>query len=317
MGTGYAAKVRAEAFKTDPRSTVIAIAGHTPDKTAQLSQTVEADAVDQWQHLVERPDIDVVVISTINRDHEAIARAALNANKHVVMEYPLALNAQAADSLIELAIAQNRLLHVEHIELLSGIHTAAQEALPKIGTPSYVRYSNINPQQPAPLKWTYHPDLFGFPLIGALSRVSRLTDLFGAVAQVSCQERYWDSDETGAYRACLCSAQLTFTSGLVADLVYGKGEAFWKGDRILVIEGTQGAVVIDGEDGQLIGPEGAVPLTVGSRRGLFARDTAMVLDHLTQGTPLYTTPHASLYALRIAEAAHQAAQTNTIVSIPT
>ena len=54
---------------------------------------------------------------------------------------------------------------------------------------------------------------------------------------------------------------------------------------------------------------------IGSRRGLFAKDTAMVLDHLTNGTPLYVTPEASLYTLKVADAAKQSAETGDAVEI--
>ncbi|MFM6005605.1 MAG: Gfo/Idh/MocA family oxidoreductase, partial [Sphaerospermopsis kisseleviana] len=38
VGTGYAAKLRAEALKQDPRTQLVAIAGHTLEKTAALAQ---------------------------------------------------------------------------------------------------------------------------------------------------------------------------------------------------------------------------------------------------------------------------------------
>ncbi|MGL4617627.1 MAG: Gfo/Idh/MocA family oxidoreductase, partial [Chroococcidiopsis sp.] len=52
VGTGYAAKLRAESFGRDERSRVVAITGHTPEKTATFSQTYQAQAVDSWQQLV-------------------------------------------------------------------------------------------------------------------------------------------------------------------------------------------------------------------------------------------------------------------------
>ena len=54
---------------------------------------------------------------------------------------------------------------------------------------------------------------------------------------------------------------------------------------------------------------------IGSRRGLFAKDIAMVLDHLTIGTPLYVTPEASLYSLKVADAAQQSAASGNTIKI--
>ncbi|HEY9641124.1 MAG TPA: Gfo/Idh/MocA family oxidoreductase [Coleofasciculaceae cyanobacterium] len=315
VGTGYAAKVRAEALQADARSHLVAVAGHTPETTQAFSQTYQAEAVAAWEDLVARADLDLIVICNVNRDHGAIAHAALQTGKHVVVEYPLSLEVSEAETLIQLAARQGKLLHVEHIELLSGIHLAIKEQMAAIGTPFYVRYTSLNPQHPAPQKWTYHRQLFGFPLIGALSRLHRLTDLFGQVSSVSCQARFWENAPSDFYTTCICTAQLRFVSGLVAEVIYGKGEALWQGDRTLHIHGERGALLVDGEQGKLVTAQETLELNLGSRRGLFAKDTDMVLDYLTTGAPLYITPERSLQSLRVADAARRSAETGQTIEL--
>jgi biliverdin reductase len=316
VGTGYAAKLRAETLNTDPRAELVAVVGHTPEKAAAFSQAVGAERIASWSDLVSRADVDLIMISNINREHGAIARAALQTGKHVVVEYPLALEVEVATELVTLAQTQGKLLHVEHIELLGGVHQALIQSLPAIGAVFYARYATINPQHPAPQKWTYHPDLFGFPLIGALSRLHRLVDLFGRVQSVSCQVRYWRTNAADPhYQTCLCTAQLRFQSGLVAEVTYGKGEAFWQPSRIFEVQGETGALVFDGEQGSLIQGDQPQAIEVGSRRGLFAKDTTMVLDHLTEGKPLYITPEASLYTLKVADAARRSAETGQTIQL--
>ncbi|MEB3336052.1 MAG: Gfo/Idh/MocA family oxidoreductase, partial [Leptolyngbyaceae bacterium] len=319
VGTGYAAKLRAETIQADPRSRLIAVAGHTLEKTTAFSLTYEAEPLDSWRALVERPDLDLVIVANINRDHGAIARAALQAGKHVVVEYPLSLEVAEAESLIDLATTQGKLLHVEHIELLSGIHQALKQALPEVGTAFYARYATITPQHPAPERWTYHTEQFGFPLIAALSRIHRLTDIFGPVASVSCQNQVWPTVATSSspyYKACICSAQLRFKTNLIADVVYGKGETFWQASRILEIQGDRGALIFDGDQGILIQGEQTLPIDTGSRRGLFAKDTGMILDHLLNQAPLYVRPQASLEALKVADAARRSAETGQTILMP-
>ena len=312
VGTGFVAKLRAEALQTDSRSRLVAVSGHTPEKTQEFARTHEAIALDSWQQLVEHPDLDLVVICTINRDHGAIAQAALEAGKHVVVEYPLSLDPVEAESLIALAEAQGKLLHVEHIELLGGLHQALRQALPEIGNPFYARYITIMPQHPAPKRWTYHPEQFGFPFSGALSRIQRFTDLFGDVTTVSCQSRFWEAADY--YRACLCTTQLRFTNNLIAEVTYGKGEVFWQGLRDFEVHGEQGTLVFEGDQGSLIRGEERIPIEVGGRRGLFGKDTGMVLDYLVEGKPLYVSAAASLYALKVADAARQSADMGEAIS---
>lgn len=312
VGTGYAAKLRAETFQKDERSQVVAIVGHTPEKTQEFARTYQAEALTSWVDLVQA-DVDLVVISNVNKEHGAIATAALQNNKHVVVEYPLALDVTEAENIVTLARDRDKTLHVEHIELLGGLHQALKQNLPTIGEVFYARYATVTPQHPAPHKWTYHKDLFGFPLIAALSRLHRLTDLFGEVASVRCQNRYWGEGEF--YQACLCTAQLQFTSGVIADVTYGKGETLWQDERKFEIHGEKGGLIFDGDAGNLVQAEQTTPIELGSRRGLFAKDTEMVLNHVLTGTDMYVTPTASLYALKVADAARRSALTGKTVFI--
>ncbi|MEH2369488.1 Gfo/Idh/MocA family protein [Nostoc sp.] len=308
VGTGYAAKFRAEALLHDERSHIVAVVGHTREKTETFAREYQIEVLNTWQELVEREDIDLVAISTINRDHGAIARAALTNGKHVIVEYPLSLDVFEAEELIALAKAQQKLLHVEHLELLGGLHQALKQNLDKVGEVFYVRYSTINPQNPAPRKWTYNHEFFGFPLIGALSRLHRLIDLFGTVFTVNCHQRYWEI-EPEYYRTCFCTSELSFNSGLLAQVVYGKGESIWQSERKFEVHGEKGGLIFDGDTGIFVQPGETTPIEVGPRRGLFAKDTSMVLDHLFDGTPLYVTPEESLYTLKVADTAQRAAQT--------
>ncbi|MBW4642485.1 MAG: Gfo/Idh/MocA family oxidoreductase [Goleter apudmare HA4340-LM2] len=314
VGTGNAAKLRAEALLHDQRSHLVAVAGYKPEKTQTFAQNYQLEVVDTWQQLVERADLDLVVISTVNSDHSAIARAALTQGKHVVVEYPLAFDVVEAEALIALAKAQNKLLHVEHIELLGGLHQAVKQNLAKVGEIFYVRYSTVNPQNPAPRKWTYNHQLFGFPLMGALSRLHRLTDLFGKVFTVNCHQRYWER-EPEYYQTSFCIAQLSFTSGLLAQVVYGKGETLWQSERKFEVHGENGGLIFDGDTGFFIQGGETTPIEIGTRRGSFAKDTSMVLDHIFDGTPLYVTPEESLYTLKVAEAAKRAAESGLTIFV--
>jgi biliverdin reductase len=316
VGTGYAARLRAETLQTCLQASLVAVAGHTPEKTQEFCQIHGAEAVDSWTRLIQDFSLDLLIICTINRDHGTIARTALQAGIHVIVEYPLSLDVFEAEALIALAKSQNKLLHVEHIELMGGVHQALKASLPQIGKAFYARYVTTKPERPAPQRWTYHPDLFGFPIIGALSRLHRLIDLFGKVATVSCQARYWQLEQSSPYYvACLCTTQLRFQNGLIAEVTYSKGETFWQAERRFEVQGEQGAVIIDGDQGTLVRADGNQAIEIGGRRGLFARDTEMVIAHLLKGDPLYVTPEESLYTLEVADAARRSADTGQTVEI--
>jgi predicted dehydrogenase len=62
--------------------------------------------------LLAQPDLDLIVISTPPATHFELARQALEANKHVVLDKPFVATSDEARQLIELARARKRVLSV-------------------------------------------------------------------------------------------------------------------------------------------------------------------------------------------------------------
>lgn len=315
VGTGFAAKLRAQTLATEIRTQLVAVAGRNSSRTAEFAASVNIPTATDWQTLVAMPDIDLVIVSTINGGRGEILRAAMAVGKHVIVEYPISLDPQEAAALIDLAAAKKVLLHVEHIELLGGLHQTMREWLIRLGEVHYARYSTIVTQRPAPQKWTFNRTEFGFPLSGALSRLHRFTDLFGSIERVNCHNHYWGG--TGDYyQTCLCTAQLRFkNSNAIGEVVYGKGEGLWQDSRKFEVHGENGALIFDGDAGVFIQADRQTPIDLGARQGLFAKDLAFVLDHLLEGKPNYVTPAASLATLQVADAARISAETRRTVVV--
>jgi scyllo-inositol 2-dehydrogenase (NADP+) len=92
----------------------------------ELSATAgSADAAD----LIASPAIDLVVIATPNESHAPLARAALEAGKHVVIDKPFALYSGEADELIDLARARGRMLTVFHNRRWDGDFLTVKKVL--------------------------------------------------------------------------------------------------------------------------------------------------------------------------------------------
>lgn len=64
--------------------------------------------------LIADPAIDLIVISTPNHSHHPLAKAALEAGKHVVIDKPFTVTLDEADDLIALAREKGRLLTIFH-----------------------------------------------------------------------------------------------------------------------------------------------------------------------------------------------------------
>ncbi len=91
---------------------------------ARLQQWAErypmARAVRDFDRLLEDPALDAVMLATPVRTHYPLARAALQAGKHVFVEKPLARTAQEAQDLVQLAESQGLILMVGHVFLYNA-----------------------------------------------------------------------------------------------------------------------------------------------------------------------------------------------------
>jgi predicted dehydrogenase len=78
-------------------------------KTASIQQT---EWTQDWQAVTGYPEIDAVVVATVNKSLLPIARAALQSGKHVLCEKPLGRNAWEAKEMVDTAQKANRVLKV-------------------------------------------------------------------------------------------------------------------------------------------------------------------------------------------------------------
>lgn len=70
--------------------------------------------VPDGMHIIDDPEIDLVIVTSPNTDHFHWAREALLAGKHVVVEKPFTVNVEEADELLEIARRQKKILTVYH-----------------------------------------------------------------------------------------------------------------------------------------------------------------------------------------------------------
>lgn len=73
-----------------------------------------AHVVQDFQDLISDKDIDLIVITTPNHLHFPLAKQALEAGKHVVVEKPFTTNSKDAAKLIALSKKHKRVLSVNH-----------------------------------------------------------------------------------------------------------------------------------------------------------------------------------------------------------
>ena len=73
-----------------------------------------------YAEVIERPDIDIVVIATPVSTHHEIAKRALENGKHVFIEKPMTSSVAEAEELINIAEQKNLKLFVDHTFIYTG-----------------------------------------------------------------------------------------------------------------------------------------------------------------------------------------------------
>jgi predicted dehydrogenase len=229
-----------------------------------------------FRDALARADIDAVAISTENADHESRVRAALDADKHVLCDYPLAFTAAAARGLFEQARTKQKVLHVEQIALLTGAHREARRLLEELGRLVEGSFSFTAGWSPAEAD----PSRSGpFPLL-VESRLLQIHDLFGPMRAESIR---WEAAPAGA----VFEADLRFE---------GDGRLRFTERRAPGLPRRR-ALAARCEKGSLTWPQEA------PSGKLFAEDLAVFRDRVLLGSPSYYREEDLLDVLEILDSA--------------
>jgi predicted dehydrogenase len=115
IGYGYWGPNLVRNFAAGPRTRVVAIAEASAARRQAAAITVpHIRCVADAAAVIADPEVDAVVIATPIFSHYPLARAALDAGKHVLVEKPLTPSVAEAEELAALATRAGRVLMVDH-----------------------------------------------------------------------------------------------------------------------------------------------------------------------------------------------------------
>ena len=113
VGLGFAGTTALDAFSSLPGVEVVALAGQEQPRLDELAESrAVPNRYHDWEDLVARDDLDIVSIGVPNHLHAPIGIAALRSGKHVFCEKPLAPTGELAQSMVDAAVAADRVLEV-------------------------------------------------------------------------------------------------------------------------------------------------------------------------------------------------------------
>jgi predicted dehydrogenase len=205
------------------------------------------------QALVESQDVDIVVVLTPMLTHAALARSALLAGKHVLVEKPLATTLENAAELVELAGRSKGHLVCAPFTCLSptfqaiGCHIARGDVGAIVSARS--RYGWAGPDWS---EWFYKPG--GGPIFDlAVYNITTLTGWLGPVKQVGAMigtaipEREINGRRVRVETEDNAQLLLDFGSARLAVITAGFTIQQYRGPAI-ELYGTEGTIQLLGDD---------------------------------------------------------------------
>ena len=147
IGCGYWGPNLVRNFARHPQSQVEAVCDLRYERAMRVGTEYRIPTVtDRAEEVLKAPDIDLVVIATPSFTHFELAKAAIEAGKHVLVMKPLATQTDHAEELCRLAERRGILLAVDHTFVFTGAVRKMKEliAAGEIGDLYYFDSVRIN-----------------------------------------------------------------------------------------------------------------------------------------------------------------------------
>src|SRR5947209_2270160 len=103
IGCGTIADFHADAIRAIPGAELVVVAERNETRAREFAEKQKTEWVTDHRALLARPDVDIVCVTTPSGSHAALGLDVLRAGKHLVVEKPVAMNAQDAADLVALA----------------------------------------------------------------------------------------------------------------------------------------------------------------------------------------------------------------------
>ena len=113
------------------------------DRAAAVSAELGVRAYDSVEALLD--DVDAITVVVPTPAHYAVAKAALERGRHVLIEKPLATTLEEADELLAIARRTGAIVQTGHVE---RFNRAVRAALPFVDAPRFIESDRLAPFNP-------------------------------------------------------------------------------------------------------------------------------------------------------------------------
>lgn len=267
IGTGFGEAVHLPALTQVPDFVITGVCSRRAERAHSAAQTFGATiATTDYRELVERSDIDAVIVATPPNLHHSMTMTALAAGKHVLCEGTMAKSVAEAKDMVRMAERSGASAMVNHEFRFIPARAYAKELIEGgyIGEPysasmSFYR-SSLNDPRGVAFTWLMEADKAG-GMLGAIGShhidclrwwLGEIRGASGAVATMVKRRRAGDSAQMLNVDAeDTFAVVVQFQNGAIATIHYSATAAHEPADQI-VISGSSGTLVLTA-DGRLQG----------------------------------------------------------------
>ncbi len=262
IGSGGMARHHLARFAPMETAEVVAIASRNAGTGSRLAAEYETVFTPEWYRLLERDDIDGVVICTHNDSHGEIVLAALQADKHVFVEYPLASDVGEGETALELAEKRGRVLRVSHPEAVSNTHKALKQKISELGDLLLTAFVRLTPGRGARPEILFNLPVSGTPAHFFIYHIYPIVDFFGGAASVKKSAVYEGLKENGQYDRFVNTLTVEFKRGGVGQWTWAGGVAINAAEEHERYVLTEGTISDAGGEWHCSTPAGVTPLVI-------------------------------------------------------
>jgi predicted dehydrogenase len=205
IGYGYWGPNLVRNFMGDTNTRVVAVCDRSRERLAEVKRLYPGvEATTDPKDLFKNSDIDAIAIATPVATHFDLAREALRAGKHVLVEKPIASSSEQASKLIDEAARQKLVLLVDHTFVFTGAVTKIRDVIREdsFGKLQYYDSTRVNLglfQHDVNVLWdlaVHDLSIMDFVLGASPTAVSAtgLSHVRGQPANVAFMTLFFDSD---------------------------------------------------------------------------------------------------------------------------
>ena len=262
IGSGGMSRHHLTRFTSMKDAEVVAIASRNEETGTQLAKEHKAAFIPEWARLIEHEDVDGVVICTHNDSHGEIVLAALQADKHVFVEYPLASDVGEGEAALKLAGERHRVLRVSHPEAVSNTHKALKQKIGELGDLLLTSFVRLTPGRGTRPEILFNLSVSGIPAHFFIYHIYPIVDFFGGAASVKKNAVYEGLKENGQYDRFVNTLTVEFKRGGIGQWTWAGGIAINAAEEHERYVLTEGTISDAGGEWHCTTPSGVLPLSI-------------------------------------------------------